>query len=359
MGVATAPGNHHVARRLAFAVCAVTLGVGACLAAADEPAAPHAMLEQKGLTRVGSCWVCSQEIRLRKRLESLPRLEMQIVTTQRYLAGGLHANKQLLGQCRSIEETCEQMKQARERFPPGSSQREDLDKNIEQQTKLLETLQEKTIEPAELIDLPEIQERLVSLTNNCNLLALALLQIREASTTVSDRYVELSADREIVRAIEQLAGSHRLGPIRDYAQGLSTLGKYERLVFSSSVPTYRESGFLRVGAIINGRAPVILSLGNRGAPTWITTNMLEAAGFEVPPDAPRVSRTFGENRRLSVRQIAIPRLQLGKHTFRDVSAYVLPPQAEDLGGQIGSHALPGYRIVENVEQLRLTIERGG
>ena len=91
-------------------------------------------------------------------------------------------------------------------------------------------------------------------------------------------------------------------------------------------------------------------------PTIITASLAESAGIETPDDAPRVELRIGRRRRLTARQVKIPYVRFGKYLVRDVPAYVLPPEGEDLGSQIGQFALKGYRVSAEPGRLRLVIE---
>ena len=52
---------------------------------------------------------------------------------------------------------------------------------------------------------------------------------------------------------------------------------------------------------------------------------------------PQVERLIA-GRRLLVRQVELVTLRLGRQTIRRVNAYVLPPEAEDLGSRLGRAA---------------------
>jgi hypothetical protein len=54
--------------------------------------------------------------------------------------------------------------------------------------------------------------------------------------------------------------------------------------------------------------------------------------------------------------VRIAQLRLGRNVIKNVEAYILPPEAADVGTRIGPNSLPGYQVRINSNRFQLTIE---
>jgi hypothetical protein len=176
---------------------------------------------------------------------------------------------------------------------------------------------------------------------------------------LDEEYEPLKQEPRLIRALRQIDGSHRIGPLRDYEDRLVQLAPYERLVFTSELPLYRLGDRLRVSLILGDQTPATFTWQESHEPTVITASLAEAAGIAAAESASRVPVPAGGDRRVWTREVVIPYLRLGRHVVKDVPALLLPPEAEDLGSQIGSVALPGYQAVAEPARLRLLVRAAG
>ena len=87
----------------------------------------------------------------------------------------------------------------------------------------------------------------------------------------------------------------------------------------------------------------------------LTHSAARAAGIPTSGDKQFPVRVAGKNYR-AVR-VTVPYVQVGHHLLKDVSAGVLPPEAEDAGSFIGAGALQGLRANLNEQALRLQIQK--
>jgi len=325
--------------------------------AAGADVTPDRFLSQtKGLTRLGHFWVCRTEVGLRRRLELLPKLEREVLARQQDLKQAIDHNAQRWRQLGMVEASIRKLEEAIRRTPGNGAARRKLEKDLQRQRETFKRLRAQAIEPTRLGGNPQVAPVVVALINARQALAVSLFRIRQDVPALAEQYRVLKADADVSRALTQLGNPHRLGPARRYETVLKSLGRYEKLVFTEHVPVYRESDRLRVGLIVNERYPATFTWRESSEPTIITASLAESAGIEVAADAPTARLTVGRNRQLIIRSTKIRYIRLGKYVFPDVSAYVLPPEGEDLGSQIGQAAMEGCRVVIRPEQLRLAVE---
>jgi hypothetical protein len=279
---------------------------------------------------------------------------MRIVDAESVMSQIVERNAALWRQLEGIRRTIEQLE--RNRGAANGRERKQIDGELERRKSLAARLQQQAVDPAMLGGVPAVRTRLIALSNDRNALLLSLLWIRSAIAGLAEEYGRLAANSSVTAALGELGEGNQLGPLRDYEQKLKQLGDYDKLVFVSRLPLYRTAGRLRVSIIVSDQAPATFTWRQSHDPTIVSTSLAEAAGISVPPTAPRSRLDVGRGRRMEVQSITIPYLRFGRHVLRDVPALLLPPEGEDLGSQIGPHALAGYRFTARPERLCLEIE---
>jgi predicted aspartyl protease len=91
----------------------------------------------------------------------------------------------------------------------------------------------------------------------------------------------------------------------------------------------------------------------------LTTSTAQAIGLVVPDGAESEAIQAAPNREVTAKRITIGYLRLGRCVLRGVRAYVLPPEAEDLGNRLGRSALAGHRVRLEPQRLRMWIDDEG
>ena len=133
------------------------------------------------------------------------------------------------------------------------------------------------------------------------------------------------------------------------------LGDYDKLVFTSWLPVYRQAGETRLAAIVNEQATVTFTWSEETQDRLLLpASALESCGLALAKDAPqRQLKLVGRN--LAARELKIPFLRLGRHVVKNLVAWVLPPEGEDLGARLPRNVLAGLRVNIELDRLRLTI----
>lgn len=326
---------------LLISVYAVAIG--------GESTDPKVFLQQKkGLTQIagGNVWLSRSEVRLREHVRRLDDLKRQILNLQSSLEERCQNNLVLWETNRRRIQTLRQGLASLNTDDPKKKQ-------IERQIKELET---QAVEPHRLPAEPDARMRLSELTNLRNRLGLSVIAICDLRTAMDSEYKQLSSDQDVTAALSQLGELHRLGPANNgYATEIRQLAEYERIAFTNRLPLYVQSGKTRVGAILNERTPVTFTWQTSNDPAVLTATMAESAGVDVTGATEVFEMPFGRTRRLSTRRVVVESIRFGEHVLHDVTAYVLPPEGEDLGARIGLDAFGETPVAVEFERLRLVI----
>jgi len=304
---------------------------------------------EMGLTRSagGSVWLTDAETRLREHLRGLDDTRRKIVYLQKTLDERIHSNHTLWETNRRRVEALRKTL---------SSKMDDAErKRTEEQIKELKA---QAVEPGLLPAVPGVRTRVTELSRLRNKLSLSIIAVRRLKPQMDADYERLAKDEDVTAALSRLGGLHHLGPMSGgHATQIRRLDEYEQVAFTAWSPLYIQSGRIRVGAILNERTPVNFTWQTSAEPTVLTAGIVEAAGLTVPESAETVQMAFGRRRRVTVRGIVVPTIRFGGHVLRDVPAWVLPPEGEDLGARIGTEGLAGCQVSVEPEKLRLVIQR--
>jgi aspartyl protease family protein len=318
------------------------------------------VLERHGLVEQRSNWVLPLELEMRQALASLPKRRQEL---QRAQQAADHTYRMLVQSNAAVELQVAQLHarlhalKAQDISGLGSGQRKLLGEQINRIELQIRSLQKQWIVPADLGGFAPLKKQLIDLTNCRNELATTVLTIREHLPSVSVQYEQLAQDPQIAKALAALGGRQRLGPLDDYRSKtfLARIADYERDVFTSEIPLYKDSGNLRVSGLIN-RTPVTFTWRESSEPTMLTASVIEAAGLQVPQNAPQLPIRLADGSQVTVRQFEVPYMRFGNQVLRGVTAYALPPEAENAGTQIGPLAFEGVTAKAEPQNLRLRLE---
>ncbi len=317
-------------------------------------AAESAAIEAEGFLRRerdvamlagGRIWLCGAERSLRRCLGSLGDARRELTQQQRWLEQRIAQNS------RVWEANREQLAALRAALSSMATEAPER-KPLEQQIRRLES---QAVDPDQLGAQHDVRTHLVQFTNSRNALAIQLLTIERLLPQMTADYRRLEADLEVAAALRTLGAGQRLGPVENYLAETRRLDEYERLVFTSWLPMYLQSGRIRVGAILNETTPITCSWHAEGGPTILSESMVDAAGLKPPAAAPAVALPLGAGRTVTARPLVVPALRLGQVVLREVSVYVAAPDGEDVGAILTADALAGYEVRPEPARLQLSL----
>lgn len=326
------------------AFCALSASAGRASAAEPTPAE---VLAQHGLNRLGATniWIVRLERDLRAHLDALPEHRLAVVALEQALAERIEQNaKQFIAG---------QQTEASLTTTLRTAQLDDAARR-QMQARLAE-LNARMIPPSQLGDQEDVRKQLAALIARRQAIWLSIVAIRRDAPILADSYAPLTKQASVSAALKQLGPTQRLGPARNYVDELPKLVEYESVALTDWIPVYQQAGKPRVAAILNETTPVTFSWSSSPEATLLTSSAAEAAGIEVPADAPKMTVTLAKGRTLIARRATIPYLRLGKYLVRNVEAFVLPAEGEDFGSRMGIGAIADLQMEEQWERLRLVL----
>jgi hypothetical protein len=312
----------------------------------NSPSPEERLQKVHGLVRLsGGVWGLPLEAELKEKLAQLPLLRESVVIAEKELEERAAANRRAWTEAAPAMET---LKQALGRLSPTDPQRVPL-------AQQLTNLETTVSEPSRLSLRGEVRARLVAFSRDRSLLQLALLWIRAKVPKLADEYARLTKIADVAMALKQL-GNEKLGPLKNYPLEVKRLSDYDKLVFTDWLPAYQQTGQTRFSAIVNEQAPVTFTWSeDTDGKLLLPASVLEPCGLALPDKAtPQQPINLGD-RRLLACQLTVPSLRLGRHVAKNLTAWVLPPEGEDLGARLPRQALAGLRINIELDRLRLTV----
>jgi len=314
--------------------------------AKDSPSPEERLQKVHGLVRLsGGVWGLPLEAELKEKLAQLPLLRESVVIAEKELEERATANRRAWTEAAPAMET---LKQALGRLSPTDPQRVPL-------AQQLTNLETTVSEPSRLSLRGEVRARLVAFSRDRSLLQLALLWIRAQTPKLAEEYARLAKLQDVAAALKQL-GNEKLGPLKNYGLEVKRLPEFDKLVFTDWLPAYQQTGQTRFSAIVNEQAPVTFTWSeDTDGKLLLPASVLEPCGLALPDKAtPQQPIKLGD-RRLLACQLTVPSLRLGRYVAKNLTAWVLPPEGEDLGARLPRQTLAGLRINIELDRLRLTV----
>ena len=313
--------------------------------AKDAPSPEERLQKLYGLVRLsGSVWGLSLEADLKEKLAQLPVLRESVVTAEKDLEERAAANRRAWIEAAPALET---LRQTLGRLSPTDPQRVAI-------TQQLTSLEATVAEPARLSLRGEVRARLVAFSRDRSRLQLALLWIRAQVPKLGEEYARLERLADVTTALKQL-GNAKLGPLRSYGPEVKRLEEYDKLVFTDWLPAYQQAGQTRFSAIVNEQSPLTFTWSEEtDGRLLLPSSALEPCGLSLLESGPRQTIQLA-GRTLTVRQLIIPSLRLGRHVTKNLTAWILPPEGEDCGARLPRTVLTGLRVNIELDRLRLTV----
>ena len=315
---------------------------------AEEPAAPRAaaQLREMGLVRLNRrVWGLPLEAQLQARLKGLGSLVQRIVSAEKALDEQIVRNAAAWNESSPAIEALQ--KQIAE-LPTSDPQRGPLESQ-------LDALLAKVTPPEALAGRDDVRIELARLAQDRCTLLVDLTFVRDAAAQIGPLYERLAEDPAVAALLGQVGEKARLGPARHYAAEIRKLDELDAVAHAPHAPLYLQSGRIRVTAAAGDACLTFTFNPASDAVTYLPASAAETAGIEVPQDAPRQVVKIAD-RQLEVRRVTLGSVRLGSCAARDVVAYVLPPEAEDLGAQLAARSLSPCNPRVDLARLRLILD---
>ncbi len=340
-------------RRLLLGVVAVV--ALALLSASALAAKPITVLEARGLTRVGRVWCIPDELELRDKLAELDRLLKRFHEARQNVEQLLEQNQAWGAQLPQVEKAEKKTRELLTAAKPGSPQAKKLEIELKNEIAALDLLRRGYSPPVKLGSSPPLKPALIELATARAELTIKYLAMQNFPQAYGERYERLRQDPAITAALAALP-EDQLGPARQIQDKRRAIDRIDSEILNDALPLYREGTTFRLTAIVDDRQPLTFGVAGDNDPTVIPQNLAEAAGLSADETAPRRKLRVAPNRDELVQEVKITKLRFGRNVVANVTAFILPPEAADLGPRIGSKSLPGYRVKIDPARLQLSIE---
>jgi hypothetical protein len=203
----------------------------------------------------------------------------------------------------------------------------------------------------------DVRERVVALASQRSALLIDLAWVRDALPALKDEYASLAEDQQVQQALRDAGLDQKLGPQRNYQADFNRLRDQERLAATRWNPIFWQGNVIRVPALVNETGVATFSWSEELPQAIVlTASAAEGLGIDVSPDAERETVAVPGQRKVNARRATASYLRLGECLLQGVPAWVLPPEAEDLGNWLGRTALGQHTVRLEPERLRLWID---
>jgi Aspartyl protease len=345
-----------------FAVCSfVAVGLFASgsksCGADDGEAAPESILRNHGLKKVGKLWILPEEQQLRERLATLERSEKRHREVRAAVDQLLDANDATLARLTKLEEAVKKTRDLDAAAKAGSPQRKQIDAELKNEESAIEQLHKLYIPPDKLGASVPLKPALIDVVNARTEVTLRLLAYHDTPCDLPQRYQQLGKIPAIAAADSAGADPIQLGPQKGLCDRWRfILENFDANLLGDSLPVYRDGHAFRFTAIIDDRRPLTFTLDSVDEPALIPQNLAEAAGLPIDADAPKTTYHVSDGRDVKAQVIKIGQVRLAGHVVKSVTAYILPPEAADLGARVGPNSLPGMHLHVNAARFQIVVE---
>jgi clan AA aspartic protease (TIGR02281 family) len=327
---------------VAFPVVLV-LSLGA-LAPAEEKKAEEktgaALLESKGLRKIGSFFVLGEEAALKKKLRELEPLRKKVMDAQKKASAAekvVEQKKQLINQC--------------------LQQRHDLEialnnvNNVEQHNRMVNALNE-------LSDRIEILEKALhedKVTKTLRATATevseqyveAVMQLRKQCKAVKAKYEELAADAQVKEAIDEVNKTEhpagKLGPGLEFIALDSNLKRMEASVVSETIAMRRDEGDLwTVSVTFNGQHSRDMTIDTGASSVVLPYKMATEVGLTPSEKDPTITCILADGHAIKCKMVYAKTVRVGKFTVEHVECGVMPADCPEASAMLGQSFLKNF-----------------
>ncbi|MDH3718568.1 MAG: retroviral-like aspartic protease family protein, partial [Planctomycetota bacterium] len=303
------------------------------------------------LSPKGHVWATADDLVLQRRLNTLDFLVRQVRESEGRVGQVVARNEAFRTELEQIDVALQEARTKESNDPQTT-------KRIELLVNKRDTLQEKFLPPEEFSSDDTVRDEVVQLIGRRQQLSLSVHTTSAEVSRVEEIYAGLNKDPEITAALAALGKSHRLAGGRLLKQYQDRISQAQRAAAGRWVPLYRVAGSYRVPLLVEERAPVTMTYQPGSGPGLLPDSVRRRAGIDIPQDARQTFYRAADGREIPVRVVEVAYLQLGPYLLEKVPFYVLPPEAEDLGGRITDETLAGYAVRAVPHRLRLVLGTG-
>jgi hypothetical protein len=322
---------------------------------ADPQEVARRLLAERGLTPAGRHWLCAEDVRLRRQLDSLERLLKQFHQSRRALDQAIEENDAAARLLAEAERNVAAQQQLLAAATDAATRRK-LGEELARLKAALEAARTRYRPPQQFAEDAGLRTTLLDWIGARNSLAIIALNYSEALARVSQRYEKLRSDAEVQQALATLGKNGPLGGGRNLAAAGPQIDDVRRLALAAEAPLYRVSETWRSSLLIGNATSAACTLADTGPVLVLPETVARAAGVALDEKTPRRKFTAPDGRQLDVRVVKLRHIRLGPRTLSNVETLVLPPEAEDLGVVFNYQHLGSQRAELQPQRLRIVFK---
>jgi len=278
----------------------------------------------KGLRKVSTYFVLSEESEAGKAIRTLAPLQKQLRDAQRELAQWENRDKE---KKRLIVTYLQKRRQLRAQLERTTS--------VSVHNRLVSTLNELGDRINLMQQDEEGKQALQEARGAANRVREEyigrLLEARQLCDKVKKRYQELAEDDAVIRAIgeynEASGKRYRLGPSSGFLSSDRRLKKYQAAVMSEKIDLRRGGGNLwYVPVVLNNGHVQEMAIDTGASLISIPWKVAEAAGMAPTENDPTIRVGVADGREVPAKQVLAKKVRVGKFIIEDVPCVVMPQE---------------------------------
>ncbi|WP_422931225.1 TIGR02281 family clan AA aspartic protease [Singulisphaera sp. PoT] len=337
--------------KLSLAILPLLLLPGAPTLGADAPA--DSALLSKGLKRVGTNYVLTEEATIQKELNEARALYKQLtlaVQQQRALAQEAEENKYLF----------KEMIQRRTLLNQQLGQTSTVAEHNQIVTMLNDINDRMRLIHDEENDSKVKDESNVKAAQRREAFVQAVIDLRQRIDEAQNKYKELAEDAEVKDTLAALNTKTKakiaLGPSKTFLSNVKLVEKIEASVLTESVTMRRDNGVFWLDVTMNGKVTEPMVFDTGAGLTVLSSDLASKIGLKPSESDPTIECQIADGSIVEAKKMTIPSVRVGKFTIKDVECAVMPPSKKEisplLGGSFNKYF--DYKIVPDSGKLILS-----
>ena len=337
----------------------VGLALFACLSAATSPALAADMaedaLKEKGIRRVGTYLAITEETELTKMFTSVARLKKAVLDSGNELA---QAEKKVAEAKDLITAYLQQRRGLLAQIDSGRLSVEQHNRAVTQYNELGDRIRLlENLDPAKELKAPREK------ANQAREAYLQqVLDMRALADKIQRAYVDLAADAEVKKAIEQLneetGKTYSLVESKTFQSKLRDLNRLEDSVLSETIPlrSDRSDTFL-VSTVLNGKYTKELVIDSGASIMSFPYKLAAEVGVEPKSTDPDVTLILADGDRVQAKLVKIPQVRVGKFVVENVECAVMPQDLVNASPILGMSFLRHFSFKIDSSTHKLTMAK--
>ncbi|WP_146119217.1 hypothetical protein [Blastopirellula marina] len=290
---------------------------------------PDDVLRPQGFRPFGSRWVLREEVALKRDLDALEEIVRRTIPLKRQIELAVADNNLRWQKQQSANQLIDEIAAAMRRSAVGTDEEKKVQKQIAQLKKATRELRDG-VAPDHLGGLPHMRAMLESMTLLHQHAAVLSVRIEANSNLIQRAYQQLpSKVSDWIKRHPEI----EIGPLYRPEQVDLATRKTRAMLGVDEIPMFLQDKQKRIGVVLNDQFPCVLTVAPQEKRLIVTSNMALSAGITQLGPLQTIKLPGGQTTKAHA--ATIKHLRVGSAALHEVSALVLQPSEEHLGGVLG------------------------